>query len=224
MSNLNESIRHLEMPDRIARLPINASGFPIPWFAARLHSGEAIIRIIDPVKRLRAARLGLCWCCGEPTGSHLSFCLGPMCVVTRVSSEPPSHKSCALFACRACPYLTNPNMKRNPIIPEAGKEPPPGIMIDRNPGVAVVWTTRDFRSFRDRDNRILFSIGDPEEVLFFREGRLATSEEVWQSVESGLPCLRELAERDGKEAVASLEKYITEAMRFFPPKEPSHGK
>lgn len=216
MTKLNESIKDIPIPDRMRRLPISAQGYPIPWFVPFTHDGEPVPQAADPVKRLRAARLGLCWCCGEPLGIWRSFVIGPMCVTNRITSEPPNHKPCAEYAVRVCPFLARPKMRRNPTTPADQKVSPGGIMIERNPGVAAIWTTRKFRAVRDHDGGLLFSLGDPTEVTFYCEGHLATQAEVLESMESGIPILREVAERDGSQAVAMLDKQYARALRLLP--------
>ena len=55
--------------------------------------------------RQRAFKRGLCWVCGEPLGVHKVYAIGPMCVINRTTSEPASHRDCAEFAVKACPFL-----------------------------------------------------------------------------------------------------------------------
>jgi hypothetical protein len=91
-----------------------------------------------------------------------------------------------------------------------GAELPAGHMIKRNPGVSLLWTTRSYRPFRDGSGGILFRVGEPSQVEWFAEGRLATRAEVEESVRTGLPALEELTEgpvsRDLlKQAVSKLE-------------------
>jgi hypothetical protein len=47
-----------------------------------------------------------------------------------MSAEPPSHRECAEYAVRACPFLTRPLAVRN----ERGLDgfEPAGVMIKRN--------------------------------------------------------------------------------------------
>jgi hypothetical protein len=83
-----------------------------------------------------------------------------------------------------------------------------GIMIARNPGVSCLWTTRSpgAAPFDDGAGGLLLNLFPPTALAWFREGRTATRAEVLESVESGLPQLRALAEQDGPEAVAELER------------------
>jgi len=78
-------------------------------------------------------------------------------------------------------------------------------MIERNPGVVAIWITRQFRAFRDHNGDVLLSVGEPVEVTFYCEGRRATRAEIMESMESGLPILREIAAKDGTEALALLD-------------------
>jgi hypothetical protein len=143
------------------------------------------------------------------------FVIGPMCAVNRVSAEPPSHRSCALYAVQACPFLTQPRAKRNEKdMPEHLE--PAGLMLKRNPGVTLLWTTQRYTLFKDGRGGALFNVGDPEQVEFYAEGRAATHDEIMASINSGLPILQEMAERDGPEAVAELAKMYDKAMELVP--------
>ena len=54
-----------------------------------------------------------CWLCGQTLGKHMTFPIGPMCAITRTTAEPPSHLACAEYAVKACPFLSQPRMRRN---------------------------------------------------------------------------------------------------------------
>jgi hypothetical protein len=137
-----------------------------------------------------------------------------MCAVNRISSEPPSHHGCAEFAAIACPFLARPKAQRRDVS-DLPHKPAAGIMIERNPGVTLLWTTKSYQLMR-APGGVLFELGDPTGVAWYREGRAATREEVLESIDSGLPTLRELAEQDGANAVAMLEKATAEAMKLLP--------
>ena len=215
MNELNESIKHIPIPRHMRNLPISDQGFLIPWFVAHLEDGTPVPHLADPVKRLRAGRIGLCWCCGDWLGVHKSFVIGPMCSVTRTTSEPPNHLGCAEYAVQVCPYLRNPRMRRNPI-DVGGTLSVPGLMIDRNPKVSLIWTTRHYRAFPDHQGGVLYSIGDPESLAYYSEGRKATRAEVMESIETGIPRLHEIAKRDGSKAVEQLNKQYAQALRYVP--------
>src|SRR5258708_39459955 len=109
MQKLNQSLWSLAIPQRMARLPISPTGFPVPWFVAWV-DGVPDFRVIGPDKIVQAVKRNLCWLCGQPKGIHHAFVIGPMCAINRTISEPSSHLECAQFAAVACPFLANPRM------------------------------------------------------------------------------------------------------------------
>jgi hypothetical protein len=207
-------------PGKIRRLPVDARGYPVPWFVGWLkhpETGERYpeFRVIGPSRIAQAVREKRCWVCGEPLNRrNMAFVIGPMCAVNRVSSEPPSHVECAAWSARACPFLTLPKAQRRDAgLPEDA--PMAGIGIMRNPGVTLVWITRSFEPFA-APGGVLFQVGPPLECRWYVEGRPATRAEVLASIDSGLPLLRDMAEKDGADAIAALELLIRDAMMVLP--------
>lgn len=193
----------ITMPARIARLPRDKHDRPIPWFVLRDDNGTPDFRVVRDHGIADAFRFELCWVCGQRRGAWSAFVVGPMCAVNRVSAEPPSHRDCAVYSAQACPFLANPAMRRRDRnLPE--HVDPPGEMITRNPGVALVWVTRTWHPFRAGPG-ILFRLGDPSETLWYAHGRDATRAEVLTSIQTGMPILLDAAEEDGGDAVAELE-------------------
>jgi len=226
---LNETMRRLGagVPARVRHLPVSPQGYYVPWFVAWLRDGAECracevgaapdFRVIGAGKIAQAVRWRRCWVCGGTLGRHMAFVAGPMCAVNRTSSEPPSHRECAVFSAHACPFLSDPRMRRNAVDMPPQHQGGAGIMIKRNPGVALVWVTCGYHRMRVA-NGILFRVGDPEEVLWFCEGRPATRAEVMASIESGLPLLRAVADKDfdAAGAQAELERLIDLAMPLVP--------
>lgn len=214
MRELNQRIKYLELPDRLRHLPVNDQGYPVPYFVPYV-DGKPEFRGFDGEKMRICVRHKRCWLCGEPLGKHMVFVIGPMCAVNRVSAEPPSHRSCAQFAVQACPFLTQPKMRRNDKdMPEHLE--PAGLMLKRNPGVTMMWTTQRYTIFKDGRGGALFNVGEPESVEFFCEGRKANHAEIMESINSGLPILRGMAEKDGPDAVAELQQMYDRAMELVP--------
>jgi hypothetical protein len=201
------------MPDRIKRLPRDHRGFPVPWFVHWI-DGVPDFRVVSPGK-VDLAHKGRCWTCGEPLGVHRVYVIGPMCVVNRVTSEPASHRDCAEFAARACPFLTRPRMRRNEKdLPETLSVA--GIHLDRNPGAVALYETREATPFRSGDG-VLFRLGEPAKVDWWAEGRQATRAEIIASIEGGYPQLFDIATRyDGPAGVAELERQRVRALRLLP--------
>lgn len=199
------------LPDRMRDLAIDERGYPVPWFVA-WQDGKPEFRAMDPKKFITAVRDKLCWVCGKRLGVYLCFVAGPMCGVNRTSSEPPSHVECAKWSAVNCPFLSNPRMVRREderINNETLRQNAAGMAITRNPGVAMLWVTRQFEVFR-APNGVLIQMGDPERVEWFANGRYATRKEVEESVAGGLPSLMAIAaqERGGIEALdAALRRF-----------------
>lgn len=203
-----------ELPARMAALPKDKHGRPVPWFVAWI-DGAPDFRVIGTDKIRDAVRFELCWVCGRHRGRYAAFVVGPMCAVNRVSAEPPSHLECADYSARACPFLSTPRMRRRDGgLPEAAVEPA-GTMIPRNPGVALVWVTRAFAIFA-APGGVLFDIGEPVQTRWYAEGRDATRAEVMASIDSGLPLLAAEAAKDGPAAVAELEVMRAKALPLVP--------
>lgn len=206
-----------ELPERIARLPVDERGYPVPWFVAFV-DGKPDFRVVGANKRRDAVQMHRCWVCGERLGVYLTFTIGPMCVVNRVTSEPPAHTECAEFSAKACPFLTRPKMRRRENDLPAGTVDPPGIALDRNPGAVAVWTTDRFLPFQTPDRRgWLIKIGEPLQIRWYAEGRAATRAEVEASIESGYPSLLEAAEKEGPVAIAALAEARRAAVLLYPP-------
>jgi len=202
------------MPARIARLPKDEAGRPVPFFVLWT-DGRPDFRIMDSEKFALCWHESLCWVCGERLGVHRAFVIGPMCAVNRISSEPPSHVDCAVFSACACPFLSTPKMKRRERdMPEGGVQPLGGVMIKRNPGVALVWVTRTYTLESDGKGGALFFIGSPERTLWYCEGRPATRDEILDSINSGYPALQ--AEADSAEGLRELERSLEIALRLVP--------
>ena len=202
------------MPDRMKLLKRDERGFPVPWFV-HWENDQPDFRVIAPEKIAMAFRGGRCWICGGSMGVHRVCVIGPMCVVNRVTSEPPSHRDCAEFAARACPFLTKPRMRRNE------KDLPVermtvGMPIPRNPGCVALYETRAVSPFKAGDG-YLFRLGDPTRIDWWAEGRQATREEVLASIDSGYPILLDTATKhDGPDGVKELTRMRDAAMRYLP--------
>ncbi len=199
-------------PWRIAQLPVER-GYPVPWFVAWI-DGKPEFRAADGQKFRRAILEKLCWVCGERLGSRLSFVIGPMCCINRVSAEPPCHLECAEYSVKNCPFLVKPHMiRREDNLPEEAKNPG-GEMIMRNPGCICIWTTKSYKIVEDGRGGRLIRVGDHESLSWWREGRTATRAEVLESVKSGLPNLERLCYHPM--ALSELERQKAKAEECWP--------
>lgn len=206
-----------DMPARIAKLPRSDKGFPIPFFAEE-NNGVRDFRVVSHQKMVHAVRFKKCWVCGEPLGRFMAFVIGPMCAINRTISDPPSHRECAIFSAKNCPFLSSPLAKRRAEgLPEESREAA-GVMIKRNPGAVGVWVTKEYRPFQPHRGNpgLLFEIGEPTELLWFADGREASRERVLESIRTGLPLLIEEAKKDGEEALADLRSRHMQTMHLLP--------
>jgi hypothetical protein len=186
----------------------------VPWFVA-WRDGKPEFRAMDTGKLRAAVKNKLCWVCGWAMGSYKAFVIGPMCAVSRISSEPPSHVLCAEWSARNCPFLSRPHMvRRENDLPEDLIEHA-GVAILRNPGVTLVWVTKGYQVVPDgiTPGRWVIEIGEPEQVHWWTEGRPATRAEVERSVEEGLPALL-AASPPG--SGPEIDRLVGEARKLFP--------
>jgi hypothetical protein len=190
-------------------LPVDERGYVVPWFVAWV-DGKPEFRVTDGRKWALAVEKKLCWVCGQALGTRFAFVVGPMCGINRISAEPPSHKDCAEFSAMGCPFLSMPKMvRREGGLPEEVTDPA-GVMLRRNPGVGLLWHTREYRVFK-APNGYLIRMGEPFEVAWWTQGRQATRQEVEEAIASGLPALLEACDaeekpEDRKAARAHLEE------------------
>jgi hypothetical protein len=211
-------------PVRIARLPKDERGYPIPWFVAwfqdgvekgaRVPGAKADFRVLGSGKRELAVKKRLCWICGEPLGVHQVFAIGPMCAVNRTTMEPPGHRACMEYSAIACPFLTVPARRRNEAGLDEIEHSVSGVMIKRNPGAIALWEST-YRPFKV-DNGWLIRLAEPYRVDWWTQGRLATRAEIEAALEAGYPELMNVAKDEGPEAVAALKIMREDAMRFLP--------
>jgi hypothetical protein len=80
----------------------------------------------------------------------------------------------------------------------------------------VLWITTSYSLVRDDHGGLLFGLGNPVSLCWVAEGRTATRAEVLESIETGLPILRELAEKEGPQAIATLEHQLSNAIKLIP--------
>lgn len=225
MTELAAAIRAIPLPTSMQALPIDVRGFPVPWFV-EWRGGVPDFRVIDWRKLRAAVNQHRCWVCGGKPGRLKVSLIGPMCAINRVSAEPPSHPQCARYAVQACPFLSNPRMRRNEKdLPE--ERFAPGLRIERNPGVTAFWASLhhsravDVSDMPLGNGGILFQLGAPEHVEWWAHGRAATLAECVEAIESGLPKLREIAELEGDGAIEDLARATLRAVALLPNEAPT---
>lgn len=212
-----ERLAMVPMPPRIAALPKDERGYPIPKFVQWV-DGAPDFRIMQGEYLFECIHRKRCWVCGEPLGRNMTFVVGPMCIVNRTSAEPPSHLECGEYSAKVCPFLAIPEMRRiERGLPEGAEQS--GIGIKRNPGVICLWTVRYYNTWNPKEaggqDGILFKMGEPVRVNWWCEGRSASRDEVTQSLNTGLPQLAAAAaqQQGGTEA---LQRAVQHCQVYLP--------
>lgn len=205
----------LELPYEMTLLPKDEAGRPIPWFVPRI-KGKPDYRLADQRKFMPALKNGLCWICGREIEGIRCFVVGPMAALNSIAAEPPSHQPCAEYAVQACPFLSNPNKGRREGLPEgSGKQ---ADMLEYNPGVSLLWECWDF-AVHETSTGLLFEMGQPRFLSWWKEGRKATREEVVAAVHHSRDEARKLVfAKHGANGVLDLARAYKFAMDHMIPK------
>lgn len=205
------------LPARMRQLPIDDAGRPVPYFVYVHPDGKPDHRVVDAAKWRPAIKGRLCWICGQGLGRFLSFAIGPMCTVNRVSGEWAQHTDCATWAAMHCPFLVNPNRERR----EANL--PDGVTfsdvgLKRNPTAMCVYTTTVASPFLAAGTPLV-SMGAPHSVAWYRYGREATRQEVLDAIHSGKTALADVADQDGPQARARFDQQLQWVLDNLLPEE-----
>jgi hypothetical protein len=193
--NLNKTT----IPESIQTLPCDERGYPIPWFVHRDSNGEPDFRVAATYKIDQAVANNLCWVCGGQLQFTKAFVIGPLGVVNRVSLDPPSHSSCAVFV--ATTGLSKPVKRKK---------------SDRGPDVVAVWIARGCRVIA-ADRGVVFGLREPQEVLWYCAGKPAPRSEVLRAMSEALrPALDEARPNDV--AMDLLMRQIDRAGAYLPPR------
>jgi len=92
----------------VKNLPLTDSGDLKPWFV----KGDDF-RVTDGDKAWLYVSKKACRICGNPFDIAIYATVGnAMSAVTRIYRESPSHRECAEYAMKACPFIGYPNAKR----------------------------------------------------------------------------------------------------------------
>jgi hypothetical protein len=174
-------MRFARLPEGMRNLPMDGRGFPIPWFVAVV-SGQPEFRLSDPRKIVEGWRRELCWVCGGRLPVFRAWVIGPASVIEGASPEPPCHLDCGRFSATACPFLSNPearrNQKRLPDNVSPGSE-----MITENSVATALWVTkgRGADPIQTRQG-LLFKLRQPDRIEWYARGEKAPGHEVRSAI------------------------------------------
>lgn len=152
-------------PPRIARLPHDAKGRPVPRFVAWL-DGKPDHRVASGINRKELDRANACHICGEPLDYRMAFLTGPLGFKNRSTSEGPMHRECAEYSLRACPHLAgDENTRRRDTGLSAEVHAIPGMVMAR-PAKMVLAISRSYV----KHNEIYYQFAKPVEVVWWASG------------------------------------------------------
>lgn len=93
------------VPASMAHRPV-AGGLALPWVNAELAGGGVDFRSPHNARYEKAWRECLCQSCGKATGPRAVLVCGPRQVISLRFDEPPVCPPCAVYASRACPFVS----------------------------------------------------------------------------------------------------------------------
>ncbi len=189
------------MPPRIAVLPRDHRGYPIPWFCER-QDPHADLGRAAAGKRDLAYRQKRCWICGQHLGVFLCFPVDAGQTLTRLSQLPPSHLACAAFAAVACPRIVSP-------------PPAPGDV----PPVMALWSTKSCLH-RTKGQNVWFEMGEPGAINWYCRGRAATKVEATESLAAAMRVLSAAAALEGFDSEVELLTACQAVLPMLPRPEP----
>lgn len=204
-----------DLLERIANLPRDGRGFPVPWFVAWF-DGRPDFRVVHTPRYGQAWNGELCWVCGQKLGAFRAWVMGPVSLLEGATPEPPCHLECGQFAARSCPHLANPQMRRKPKNLPA-RAPTAGVPVMERSGVTAIWITkgRGAQPFR-APHGVMFKLDPPSGVEWYVTGRLAARDEAQSGLFAALQFLREAAVEGGRALQLDLERRAAAAERWLP--------
>jgi hypothetical protein len=206
------------MPARIAALPRDHRGYPVPYFV-EWRDGKPLFPVFSPKAWVNCVHQRKCWICGQPLGRTMIFVVGPMCTINRISAEPPSHFDCARYALEVCPFLINPRMGRVPTERFGEVSPPGGLMDEGNPGVTASWSTRAYRIIRTATGPLV-ELGNPLSVDWWTRGHVATSQEAADAfIHGAAKLLKRASDEAGEQGIVAITQMIIEGRKLLPDPE-----
>lgn len=177
------------IPPDMQDLPVSQHGFPVPYFVKWV-DGVPDFRISDLSAMYTCTQMRLCMICGKPLRGEGVFAMGPISALTRGNDEPPMHRACAEFSAQACPWMLMPAKSRN-----EAKTKPEGILSTNDlldtpgavyEGAPLIWCLYDTDCFgvQVQPNRtLMYLLGEPREIYWWKEGRRASRDEVIEGLE-----------------------------------------
>lgn len=215
----------IEIPKHLRTRPVHG-GYVVPYFVAwyvgkemvdeRTPGAKPDFRVTDMRRAVICRQRNMCWICGKQLGSFKWFAFGPSSAVGRISVEPPSHKDCAQYAVRVCPYMLTPGKEMRPVKDLRPSEFTYEDVELHHPGVIVLWATKTSTIQPVDPSRGIYYIvpGEPDVVEFWQAGRKATRAEIKAGIDLVFKNNPQ-ADRNDRDVAWRVEHL----MRYAPPEE-----
>jgi hypothetical protein len=182
------------IPDRIARLPRDKRGYPIPWNVQIGKEDTPLFTVNDQEKHIEAILRQLCPICGERLGRWRWFVGGILSAFDPNGAyyDLCGHHECETFALQVCPYLSAPKYLGRLDVIDPSKIPD-GMtttnitMIPERPEIFVAVASDKFQvsAIHESDTPVIRPQRPYLAYEFWRHGVQLTEEEA-------LPILREV--------------------------------
>jgi len=182
-------------PPRIARLPKDKRGYPIPFNVLRGKDSLPIFAVNDDTKSWRCLREELCPICGERLGSWRWMAGGPLSAFDPHGFyyDLPMHKDCVEYAMQVCPYLAVPRYLGGRLESLSLQNKPENIkLIDVTmlPDRPELFVALGAKSFEGRDRFPMTPLLKPLPPLcgwmFWRHGKQLTDAEALPHLQTAL--------------------------------------
>lgn len=152
---------------RLARR--DEQGRPVPWFHHVDDAGVVDLARIRVGGVRDAINGNLCWTCGKTRGRWATFVGHPTMIPGGgLTTEPPSHRPCAIWMARTFPYIA---------------EPADAMRSEEYLGVTVAVSSKSW-SVVETVAGLALHVGKPTEVLWFVGGALVEASVAVAEVEA----------------------------------------
>lgn len=157
----------ISKPPNIAALPVDARGYPVPFFAMWI-DGKPDFRVVNPQAVFECATAHKCFVCGQKMKGMFTFVGGPKSMEHHHFTDGPTHKDCAEYALQTCPFLAIPTFAYNraPILNAVVNE----IVTTERQEKIGQGLTAEFTMVSQRGH-VLFQAGRWLQLKWWQEGK-----------------------------------------------------
>lgn len=146
-----EYIKSIPIPDRVASLPRDERGYPIPYFIP-IVDGKENFKYMDAPKQLRCATQRICMICGQKLlPKQYWYITGPIGRKNFTVSDPAMHEECARYSLAVCPHMHYEKADRT----TGADESPPEIVVLAKPPQVFLIHAQDYVIVKHKSGYIL---------------------------------------------------------------------